>query len=988
MRKSYYLILLLCVGWFCIPSSLHAQNSQVRVTGVVIDESTNDYLPGVQIVVEGAEIGVISGMDGKYSLLVPGPDAVLVFSFIGYEEQKITVGDQKVIDIRLSPVSVEIDAVSITAQAIGQIGAQQQQINSTTIKNVVASDRLQKNPDANAIEAIGRLPGLSVLRSGGEGSQIVIRGMQPQYTNVTLNGINLAGGQGNLRGISQFALEGAEVYKALTPNLESNAVGGTINLTTKEIREGLHFNVLAQGGYNDLNSDYGNYLLQGNVSNRFFKKRLGVSLITTAERRNRSVQTMSASYGIQGQEIDILINRSNLNLINRINTRRSANLALDYRLGSSTLLKMNGIFAYSNTNTQRQSKNYNHTGAGGVSYSMQYTPINENRTLHTSLSGRTNVNFLNMVIDYGGVFSENKGFIPDSRTWGFTVANASTADITTVEMRRRGPEELIPLFTDDEVGLQNTASTNFTTTDTDRFEKDITGYLDIEIPLKIGEKITGSFKTGGRYRQKSLASDVLSGRARLNFFNDDLWYDNLPDLVRNNPNDAAYSLVGFEDYEVTDFLGGEYDYGSYFNFDKLNRNTDWWQNFSDSLFAEGLDVWFPLVGGKSQALGFTQELEASMFNDRDIVQDYYAGYAMAEFNFGKWAMFLPGFRYETTNTRMNGLLSIQPDENTIPNIQDPIIGNDTSATRVDEFLLPMVHLRLKPVSFAYVHLAYTQSISRPGFNQISPNIFVDPQTSPGTFKSKNPELKTEHWTNYDAQITFHSRKIGLLSVSGFYKTVVDKIWNRQYKRIKGDPLVPFYAANNVVDMDIWENHPFDVTLRGFEVEWQTAFWYLPKPFQFFTLNLNYTFTDSETKYPYSRLEDVIPPDGGRPVTMRVDSVIAGPMLFQPRHIANASLGFNYKGFNTWFSFQYNGQVFTSKNFFVDELDRLKEDFYRLDLQMTYKLPIKKLPGQMQLLGNIANISNFNEVSRLRGDSRFTYREAYGYTADLGIRYTF
>ncbi len=987
MKRFICSSFLVCIGWFLLSSNVYAQSKQVRITGRVSDQSSNDFLAGTRIIVEGTTQGTITEIDGRYSLVVPGPDAVLVFSFIGYEGQKIRVGEQRVIDVELSPKAVEIGEVTISTQARGQIGARQQQINSNTIKNVVASDRLQENPDANAIEAIGRLPGLSVIRSGGEGNQLIVRGMQPQYTNVTLNGINLAGGQSNLRGISQFALQGAEVYKSLTPDLESNAVGGTINLTTPEVRDGLHYNFLVQGGYNDLNSYFGNYLVQGEISNRFFNKKLGVSLIGTAEQVNRSVETMSASYGIIGQEIDILINRSSLNLIERTNTRRSLNLSLDYRLNSSTTLKFNGIYAYSNTNTQRQSKNYTHTGAGAVSYSMQYTPINERVTLHTSMSGRTNTNFLNMVLDYGFVFSNNTTNTPNSRTWGFGVRNASNSDITTVEMRRMSPEELIPLFTDEEVGLENTASNAFTVSNTEGFNRDITGYLDVKTPIKVGNWITGHIKFGGRYRQKSLFSDVLSGRATLNNFNDELWYNALPDLQRITPQEAAYSLVGFDAYQVPSFLDGSFNYGTYFDFDKLNRNTDWWTNYSDSLFAEGLDVWFPLVGGKSQALGFTQQLERSMFNDRDIVQDYYAGYAMAEVNIGKWAMLLPGFRYERTDALMNGLLSILPDENSIPNITEPIVGNDTTARRIDEFLLPMVHLRIKPAKFVYLHLAYTQSLSRPSFNQISPNIFVDPGSAPGVFKSKNPELRTEHWTNYDAQLTFHNQKIGLLSVSGFYKTVVDKIWNREFTRIKGDPLVRFYGERDVVDMDIWENHPFTVTLRGAEFEWQTSFWYLPGIFKHFTLNVNYTFTDSETKYPNSRLEQVTPEGGGRPVTVRIDSVIAGPMLFQPRHIVNTSLGFNYKGFNTWLSYQYNGQIFTSKNFFVDELDGVRENFYRVDLQMAYSIP-SKIPGKLQVLGNIANMTNFNEVSRLRGDSRFTYREAYGFTIDMGIRYRF
>ena len=111
------------------------------------------------------------------------------------------------------------------------------------------------------------------------------------------------------------------------------------------------------------------------------------------------------------------------------------------------------------------------------------------------------------------------------------------------------------------------------------------------------------------------------------------------------------------------------------------------------------------------------------------------------------------------------------------------------------------------------------------------------------------------------------------------------------------------------------------------------------------------------------------------------------MLYQPKHIANASLGFNYRGFNTWLSFQYNGEIFTSKNFKVHELDRLKEHFYRVDLQLTYDIPLK-IRGQFQVIGNFANLSNFTEVSRLRGDPRYTYQEAYGWTIDLGVRYRY
>jgi len=391
------------------------------------------------------------------------------------------------------------------------------------------------------------------------------------------------------------------------------------------------------------------------------------------------------------------------------------------------------------------------------------------------------------------------------------------------------------------------------------------------------------------------------------------------------------------------------------------------------------------MGNTSQLLGYMQSLEASMINDQNILEKYFAGYLMGEFNIGKWVMLMPGFRYEKTDASMEGFHALQPQYN--PPTLAPLVGTDTVATRTDEFFLPMVHLRLSPSKFMYIHMAYTKTLSRPDFNAISPNVFINTGYTPWQHHARNPDLKAEQWTNYDAQLTVHGNKVGLLSVSGFYKTVENKIWNRNYKRIKGDPVIPPFGENDVVEVNIWENHPYDIRLQGLEIEWQTSFWYLPRVLKYFTLSLNYTFTDSKTNYPHTRLESVVPPEGGRPVKVRIDSVATGPMLLQPRHIANASLGFAYKGFNTWLSFQYNGKIFTSKNYSVNELDGMKEHFYRMDLQMTYEIPLK-IQGQLQVIGNFANLTNFTEVSRLRGDPRFTYQEAYGYTVDLGIRYSF
>lgn len=298
----------------------------------------------------------------------------------------------------------------------------------------------------------------------------------------------------------------------------------------------------------------------------------------------------------------------------------------------------------------------------------------------------------------------------------------------------------------------------------------------------------------------------------------------------------------------------------------------------------------------------------------------------------------------------------------------------------------MLHLRYKPLDFFYTHLSYTQALSRPNFGAISPNTYIDTGFQPFTHSSTNPNLNPEWWQNFDAQVTFHNDKIGLLSVTGFYKTVEDKIWSRSYKRIAGDPIIEPFTDKSVVNVGLWENHDYDIFLKGIEAEWQTNFHYLSGFLSKMTLSLNYTFTDSETQYPYTRIDQVIPEGGGRPVPVRIDSTTVGSMLFQPKHVGNFSLGYADKRFNIWTSFQYNGLILTGYNQAVEELEPLKEHFYRLDFQMTYGIPIKK--SKLEFILYWANLSNYLETSRLRGDSRSTYEEQYGWTLDFSVRYKF
>ncbi len=969
--------------------SLSAQDGNIRVSGRVTDGSTGDVLIGATIIVKGTSIGAVSALDGDYSIMVPESGATLVYSFIGYTSQEFVVGDKRVIDVTLSIDATDLEEVVVTTQAKGQIGARSRQINSNTLVNVVAPDRLQENPDANAVEAIGRLPGISVMRNGGEGTGLVIRGLEPKYNAVTLNGIELPSTSGttrgtNLSGISQYVLQGVEVYKSLTSNMEANSVGGTINLTLKETPKGLHTTLMAQLGYNALNSYFGNYKFLGEVSNRFFNDKLGVFLSLNAERVNRSVESMSAGYDYVDNTPQLHVGNANLNKITRLNERRSATLSLDYRLHRTTKLKLYGLYSYSGGLHESQSKAYTPDGAGSVGYNMSYNPYNTTQMMQTALSGETKLDFLNLAMDYGVAYSFSIGDDPDSRSWNWRFLKASDATITTQEITGSYyPSEIIPLFYDSPDSLQNLELVSMGKSFSELRDDNLTAYLDLEIPFKAGDFLNGSFKFGGKYRQKKRFRDVTNGSQTVvtnqyltEFADQDL------DWVQLSSDAEEITGVNFEDYMVGTVLNGDYDFGWYFSNDRLNEFTDWWSDLSDYWWNQGPEAWRNQFGEVTK-IGWQQNIEGSVMGDQDITEHYYAGYGMFELNLGKYLMLLPGVRYEQTQAEMQGWEVFQPVQ--APNVKQPMPGQDTTATRETSFLLPMLHARVKPTDFLYFHFAYTQTLSRPQFDAISPNTFYNSGFS-YTYKSGNPQLAPEFWTNFDLQATLHNPKIGLLSIGGFYKTVEDKIWNRQYKRIKGDPLIEGFPDNANVTVTAWENHEYTVFVKGIEAEWQTSFWYLPKPFSFFTLYLNYTYTQTETQYPNTRIENVVPPEGGRPTPVRIDSTVVGPMLNQPEHIANVNLGFNYKNFNTWLGFQYNGNILTSKDYYDDSKDDIKDNFYRFDLQLTYEIPLKS-KGDLQILLNIANISNYLEVKHKRYELRPMYEEAYGWTVDLGVRYS-
>ena len=225
--------------FICITTALiNAQSATIK--GVVSDSVNSNALIGANVIIEGTSLGMATDNDGKYNIsnVSPGTYKIKV-SYIGYEtaERELIVTEEKEYEINfnLKYTTVEGKTVVVTAQARGQMDAINKQLKAKSIKNIVSSDRIQELPESNAAEAVARIPGVSIRREGGEGNKVVIRGLSPKYNKITVNGTSLASTDPDIRStdismISQYMLEGIEVTKAGTPDLDGDVLGGTVNL--------------------------------------------------------------------------------------------------------------------------------------------------------------------------------------------------------------------------------------------------------------------------------------------------------------------------------------------------------------------------------------------------------------------------------------------------------------------------------------------------------------------------------------------------------------------------------------------------------------------------------------------------------------------------------------------------------------------------------------------------------------------------------------
>lgn len=236
LRKVFFqkILFLLLLGFV----SIAAAQAQITVSGTVTD-TKNEPMVGISVKIKNSSQGTITDLDGNYTISVPGNESVLVFSFISYKTQEITVGSQKIINVRLEDAAEALDEVVVVGYGT------QRKSDLTGGISTISSDKIAKIPAVSLGQRLqGQVAGLnvtSVNNRPGEDATFTIRGEKSLSGGnnplIILDGIPF---NGNITEIDQNSVDNISVLKdaSSTAIYGSRAANGVILVTTKKGKTG------------------------------------------------------------------------------------------------------------------------------------------------------------------------------------------------------------------------------------------------------------------------------------------------------------------------------------------------------------------------------------------------------------------------------------------------------------------------------------------------------------------------------------------------------------------------------------------------------------------------------------------------------------------------------------------------------------------------------------------------------------------------------
>jgi len=802
-----------------------------RVFGSVADP--NGKLPGATVTIQELSHSTETDLKGEFSLnnIPPGTYTVVV-SYIGHDDmvQEISISSGQVNNLgtlTFSAATEELDAIVINSyQAPSQAKAYNIQKNAAGIMNVIASDAIGKLPDRNAAEAVQRISGVSIERDHGEGRYVTVRGTPLQWNSTLINGSRMPTSEGtsdNSSGTRTSPLdifpsemiEYVQLSKAITPDMEGDAIGGSVNFITKTAPDRKILNLTASGGYNDQvrKGLYGASFLYGDRSKN---EKFGYMVAASYWKRNWGTDNMEIVYNPGDHSIE------NLQLRDYNGIRRTAgiNTGFEYKFNYNHKLFLRAIYTDFQDDERAVENIYNFTaddftmrvrqGIVGINlYGGEFGGI------HNSDSGKWKFDWKTAL--YATEMEARKPKGSNSKYSSYLLAMFSTP----MTYNRLAPDGKRYLDIDGPAGYRGDSYKNLaprmngTVTPDDMlltqliaidmgsYERDWVGELNLE--HRPSEKLT--IKTGAKLKIKY--------------------------LERGNPMNI-FAYLGGNDHPVS--MGSLGSSPFPYNGGFLSELGDTYRNSMmpgisldqlGNLFSEE-NLNNPLF----YHIGMDENNPNSAASFYKGNEDVYAAYVMGDYRLGNNLRMIGGIRYEHTKIKYTG------NEVTIREDKTAEIKPATSESSFNAFL-PMVHLKYSPQNNFNVRFAYTRTFARANFSDLNPTESRSLLSTPPTISRGNIDLKPTFANNFDLLGEYFFDDIGIVNAGVFYKSLENVIYTAQnFQVIEGN----LYRLTQPENSESgW--------LAGFEVGINKRLSFLPGVLSGLGVDANYTFTKSEMQVP-------------------------------------------------------------------------------------------------------------------------------------------
>lgn len=622
---------------------------------------------------------------------------------------------------------LNLETVRVIGQAVQIDKALTEQRNSNSIESVVHADGIGQLPDDNAAEALQRLPGVSVANDQGEGRFVTVRGLAPELNAVTINGTNVPSPESDTRAVALDVLpselvQSLSVVKTLTPDMDANSLGGTINVRSLSAfdHDGLFYTLSTEGSFDD-NTDQISPKGSGAVSNIFSigdgVNNFGVAAALSWQKRDfgsDNVETGGA-WDFDGsqprleelEQRDYDISRERLGL----------GVNFDYKADVNTSYYLRTLFSrFTDTETRN---------AAGIEFADSLLPNEsgddaegfrelkdreETQEIQSYVFGGEKTIGLWKIdgqIGYSRASEDTPGHIAGAKFVG-DFDNVSYSG-TSKPRLNAGSDYYDPAsFELDEVEWEEQK-----TTDTEK---------NIKIDLARDFDIQGyasQLKFGGKLSRREKDNEL------------DAW---------------AFEDFGTNDTSLAAYSAGNVDYS-------LNR---YGQGISSSALER-------LIGRLDKAGNV--DTEESQINDFVMNEDINAAYVMNTLDLDDWTI-IAGLRYEGTEFKAKGT-----------GIRD---GNFEAISSKNSYhnWLPGLHLRYYLDDKTQVRAAWTNSVVRPTFEALAPGFAIDGDEA----SFGNPDLDPMTSKNLDLGIEHYMGRAGAVSAYVFYKDISDFVYNTDLGR--------------------------------------------------------------------------------------------------------------------------------------------------------------------------------------------------------------